>query len=205
MNKRITLKTSSEVYNSKSLSNLNESVTKTEDGYMVKTFVEVPQSLVRAIVSKAKTETGKDPKEMLGDTDIAELIVQYLHKTFLNADSIPSSAVLFSSEKKATTAQPAQPTAQPTVPVQNAEPVAQPVQGEEELPVGTVQENASNGRYEYTVFGSFASDKELSGKDIDNLQGMISLQIEEPQEYGENGMEDAEWSSSNVEVYIKEK
>src|SRR5574343_1710325 len=122
MNKRISLKTSVEVYNSKLPTNVNESVTKTEDGYMVKSFVEVPQSLVRAIVSKAKTETGKDPKEMLGDTDIAELIVQYLHKTFLNADSIPSSAVLFSSEKKTAPGQPVQPAAQPV------HPATQPVQ-----------------------------------------------------------------------------
>lgn len=173
MNKKFTLKTSDEV-NKKQL--IKESVTKTEDGYMVKTFVEIPQSLVRSLTSKAKTETGKDPKELLGDTDIAELIVQYVNKTFINIDSIPSSAILFSaSDKKAQPAQAVQPASdiqavevQPTIQVQPGAQTAQPVNAQEELPQGFVQEGLENKSIKiFNTFEKSKSNKKVLDQAID--------------------------------------
>lgn len=113
-----------------------ESVFKIGDVYKVKPIVDVPKSLINAFISKAKKEQDVDPREMWSDTDIAELIVSYVTKTFLNIDSIPVSAIMGekSTGDSAVASTEVQPVAQ--TPVQPAatpqeQPIVQPTTQEE--------------------------------------------------------------------------
>lgn len=76
----------------KSNGKLNESVYKSGDNlYKVKVTIDVPKSLVNAVIKKVKDTKGPDILDMYSQTDIAEAIVKYVNETFLNIESIPGT------------------------------------------------------------------------------------------------------------------
>jgi hypothetical protein len=110
---------------------IKESVLQVNDIYKVRTFIDIPQSLINAYVKKVKDTTGKNLRQFFGDVDIAEEVVKYINTNFLNVDQIPAGALMgdaqaqggetqVPSEAQAPQAQ-AQPQAQPQA-------QAQPVQ-----------------------------------------------------------------------------
>lgn len=114
---------------------VNESVFKIGDVYKVKPIVDIPKSLINAFVSKAKKEQDVDPRENWSDTDIAELMVNYVVATFMNIDSIPVEAIMGDKKPKdITVSEPVQ--AQPVQPAQTtqlAQNDVQPAQDETKI------------------------------------------------------------------------
>jgi len=131
------------------LGSINESTFKMGDMWNVRATFEVPRSLINAFVSKAKKENGVDPREMFSDMEMAELFISFIKSTYLNIESIPVAKIIgemSAAPSEATdTIEPAQPlvqeepdntgtvtgeinepAAQPLVPVQTEEPLAQP-------------------------------------------------------------------------------
>lgn len=73
-------------------SKVNESVYKSGDNlYKVKVTIDVPKSLVNAVIKKVKDTKGPDILDMYSQTDIAEAIVKYVNETYLNIESIPGT------------------------------------------------------------------------------------------------------------------
>jgi hypothetical protein len=104
---------------------IKESVLQVNDIYKVRTFIDIPQSLINAYVKKVKDTTGKNLRQFFGDVDIAEEVVKYINTNFLNVDQIPAGALMGDAQSQGETqtdsqAQPAQ--AQPS----QAQPQAQP-------------------------------------------------------------------------------
>ena len=73
---------------------IKESVLQVNDIYKVRTFIDIPQSLVNAYVKKVKDNTGKNLRQFFGDVDVAEEIVKYINTNFLNVDQIPAGALM---------------------------------------------------------------------------------------------------------------
>ena len=73
---------------------IKESVLQVNDIYKVRTFIDIPQSLVNAYVKKVKDTTGKNLRQFFGDVDIAEEVVKYINTNFLNVDQIPAGALM---------------------------------------------------------------------------------------------------------------
>lgn len=117
-------------------SKLNESVYKSGDNlYKVKVTIDVPKSLVNAVIKKVKDTKGPDILDMYSQTDIAEAIVKYVNETFLNIESIPGTILtgeeegeeaLAASEEPAINANPGGET-----PILDT-PIDTPITGEEE-------------------------------------------------------------------------
>lgn len=101
----------------KTSKSLNESVMKIDDVYKVKAVIDVPQSLINAIVRKVKDESEKNAREFWSDIDIAQEIVKYLTTNFMNIENLPASILMGETEVSA------QPVAQPQA---QAQPEAQP-------------------------------------------------------------------------------
>jgi hypothetical protein len=103
---------------------IKESVLQVNDIYKVRTFIDIPQSLINAYVKKVKDTTGKNLRQFFGDVDIAEEVVKYINTNFLNVDQIPAGALMGDAQSQGETqtdsqaqpaqAQPAQAQAQPT-------------------------------------------------------------------------------------------
>lgn len=72
----------------------NESVMKVDDIYKVKTTLDVPQSLINALVKKVKEENSKNAREFWSDIDIAEEIAKYVIATFMSIDNVPASILV---------------------------------------------------------------------------------------------------------------
>ena len=72
----------------------NESVMKVDDIYKVKTTLDVPQSLINALVKKVKEENSKNAREFWSDIDIAEEIAKYVISTFMSIDNVPASILV---------------------------------------------------------------------------------------------------------------
>lgn len=81
---------------------LHESVRKKGDVWEVKSFIEVPKSLINAFVSKAKKESNVDPRENYSDTDLAEMFVSFITTNFMNVESLPVSKLLGETETSST-------------------------------------------------------------------------------------------------------
>jgi hypothetical protein len=113
---------------------IKESVLQVNDIYKVRTFIDIPQSLINAYVKKVKDTTGKNLRQFFGDVDIAEEVVKYINTNFLNVDQIPAGALMGDAQSQGETqtdsqAQPAQ--AQPAqAQAQPAQAQAQPAQAQ---------------------------------------------------------------------------
>ena len=55
-------------------------------------------------------------------------------------------------------------------------------------------------RYRITI--DFDADRELTEQEIEGLLFDLQPQIEEPRIQGDEGAEDAEWRSSNIDIQI---
>jgi len=98
---------------------IKESVLQVNDIYKVRTFIDIPQSLINAYVKKVKDTTGKNLRQFFGDVDIAEEVVKYINTNFLNVDQIPAGALMGDGQSQSE--------AQPqTEPQSQVEPQAQP-------------------------------------------------------------------------------
>jgi hypothetical protein len=73
---------------------IQESVMQVNDIYKVKAIVDIPKSLINQVIKKVKDESGKDLRNFYGDQDIAEELIKYINQTFVNADSIPTAALV---------------------------------------------------------------------------------------------------------------
>jgi hypothetical protein len=73
---------------------IKESVLQVNDIYKVRTFIDIPQSLINAYVKKVKDTAGKNLRQFFGDVDIAEEIVKYINLNYLNVDKIPAGALM---------------------------------------------------------------------------------------------------------------
>ena len=110
---------------------IKESVLQVNDIYKVRTFIDIPQSLVNAYVKKVKDNTGKNLRQFFGDVDVAEEIVKYINTNFLNVDQIPAGALMGDAqgEGQAQGQAQGQPEPQPQIqdqPQAQVEPKAQP-------------------------------------------------------------------------------
>jgi len=124
---------------------IQESVMQVNDIYKVKAIVDIPKSLINQVIKKVKDESGKDLRNFYGDQDIAEELIKYINQTFVNADSIPTAA-LVGGEAPKVQGQAAQAQAQ-VAPVQAEAAPAQaqvaPVEGQAEAqPAAQVQVEA---------------------------------------------------------------
>ena len=99
---------------------IKESVLQVNDIYKVRTFIDIPQSLINAYVKKVKDTTGKNLRQFFGDVDIAEEVVKYINMNFLNVDQIPAGALMGDGQSQSESQPQAEPQAQP-----QAEPQAQ--------------------------------------------------------------------------------
>lgn len=95
-------------------SKVNESVIHINDIYRIMNGIDVPQSLVNAMVKKVKEETGKKLTNMYSDAQIAEEIVKYITTEFLKVESIPVSVFIGGEEEKEEEEQAPAPTEAPT-------------------------------------------------------------------------------------------
>lgn len=87
------LKTRQQIVTDKT-SLVSEGATRTADGYRVIASIDVPKSLINAFCSKAKKENNIDPRETLGETLLAEMLVNYMAANFMNIESFPITAVM---------------------------------------------------------------------------------------------------------------
>lgn len=104
---------------------IKESVLQVNDIYKVRTFIDIPQSLINAYVKKVKDTTGKNLRQFFGDVDIAEEVVKYINMNFLNVDQIPAGALMGDGQAQSEAQPQIEPQAQ-TQPQAQVEPQAQP-------------------------------------------------------------------------------
>ena len=69
-------------------------VMKVDNTFKVKPIADISQSLINSYVKKVKEETGKELKDFFSEMDLAEALVKYVIEKGLDADSIPSNALL---------------------------------------------------------------------------------------------------------------
>ena len=110
---------------------IKESVLQVNDIYKVRTFIDIPQSLINAYVKKVKDTTGKNLRQFFGDVDIAEEVVKYINTNFLNVDQIPAGALMGDAQSQGETQIDSQPQAQ-AQPAQAQPAQAQPAQAQTE-------------------------------------------------------------------------
>ena len=134
---------------------IKESVLQVNDIYKVRTFIDIPQSLVNAYVKKVKDTTGKNLRQFFGDVDVAEEIVKYINTNFLNVDQIPAGALMGDAQSQVEgqpQAQPeaqVQPQAQPEAQVQpQSQPEAQPQSQVQVQAEAQPQAQAQGGEFE---------------------------------------------------------
>jgi hypothetical protein len=163
---------------------IKESVLQVNDIYKVRTFIDIPQSLINAYVKKVKDTTGKNLRQFFGDVDIAEEVVKYINTNFLNVDQIPAGALMGDAQSQGGESQmpsetqpqaQAQPQAQPqsqpqaqpqaqTEPVQ-AQPQAQPQAQTEAQPQVQVQAEAQpQGEGEFEEVGEEGEEEKEEGE-----------------------------------------
>lgn len=70
-----------------------ESVHKMGDEYRVNGVI-IPKSLINSFVSKAKKEYDIDAKENFSEIDLAQMLVDYVMKNYLEIDSLPVKTIL---------------------------------------------------------------------------------------------------------------
>jgi len=92
----------------KQLEIIKESVLQVNDIYKVRTFVEIPQSLINSYVKKVKDTAGKNLRQIFGDVDIAEEIVKYVNTNYTNIDKLPADALIGGKDSQEKTEEPTQ-------------------------------------------------------------------------------------------------
>jgi len=92
----------------KQLEIIKESVLQVNDIYKVRTFVEIPQSLINSYVKKVKDTAGKNLRQIFGDIDIAEEIVKYVNTNYTNIDKLPADALMGGKDSQEKTEEPTQ-------------------------------------------------------------------------------------------------
>ena len=136
----MSIKSYEEITNKSNLTDINESVFKANNVFKVKTIVEVPTSVVNAFIKKVKDVKGPDIMDQWSQTDIAELIVNYISSNYVTADNVPVEAL--TGDIKDQTIQ----AVQPVEPLVQAQPVAQPlVQAQPEVQAQPVQTELPEG------------------------------------------------------------
>lgn len=75
---------------------VNESAWFDEENstYKVNLIVDIPTSFLNSYVKKVKDEAGKDIRNNYGNEIMAEELVKYICKTYLNVDIIPVNALI---------------------------------------------------------------------------------------------------------------
>lgn len=106
---------------------INENVIVMDDAYRVQCFVDVPKSLVTGYLNKVKNETGKKAGELYSETQIAELISNYITSNFLNIENLPVDIAMGTTKTPVQTQAQVQ-TQMQTQPVQETPAQTQPVQ-----------------------------------------------------------------------------
>jgi hypothetical protein len=179
---------------------IKESVLQVNDIYKVRTFIDIPQSLVNAYVKKVKDTTGKNLRQFFGDVDIAEEVVKYINTNFLNVDQIPAGALMgdAQSQPEAPQAQgqmQAQPQAQPQAQAQTQpqmEPQGQP-QGQAQAqpqmePQGQAQAQPAQGQAQGQ--GQVQVQAEAQPQSQGEFEEVGEEGEEEEREEGEEGTEE---------------
>lgn len=169
---------------------VNESTFKIGDIFKVKPIVDVPKSLINAFVSKAKKEQDVDPRENWSDTDLAELMVNYIVSTFMNVDSIPVEAIM-GDKKPAASIQVQEPAQAIVQPAQTSQPV-QAAQEETKIaniPAQLQVEGKTNENLGYVTFEFNKSETNpgylndmLTLYDATKIANELGLNKEEPSE-----------------------
>ena len=119
---------------------IQESVMQVNDIYKVKAIVDIPKSLINQVIKKVKDESGKDLRNFYGDQDIAEELIKYINQTFVNADSIPTAALVGGEAPKVQTQAQVAPVQAEAAPAQAQ---VAPVEGQAEAqPAAQVQVEA---------------------------------------------------------------
>lgn len=104
---------------------INEQTLNIDNDIMVVANIRIPRSVVNGYAKKVKDLTGKDLKDIFGESAIAEEIVKYISSNFINVDSIPVNALIGGPDPQAQTQ-----IASEEVPVGQAQAQVQaPVQG----------------------------------------------------------------------------
>jgi hypothetical protein len=126
---------------------IKENTIRLDDVFRVMGFIDVPVSLINAYFKKVQDETGKKLREIYSDTQIAEMMVDYIKTSYLNIENFPVEISLGTGGKGAQV-QPVQtqPQAQVQEPkAQVQEPQAQVPQGQAQAPQGQAQGGQTQG------------------------------------------------------------
>ena len=91
---------------------INETVFPVDDVYRVLPNIDVPRSLINAYIKKVKDETGRDIKDIYGQEQMAEMIVNYISSAYLNIENLPVTMAMGSEFDKGAQVQPTQQTQQ---------------------------------------------------------------------------------------------
>lgn len=70
-----------------------ESVYKMGDEYRI-SGIMIPKNVVNQFISKAKKDYNIDAKENFSEIDLAQMLVDFVIKNYLNADSLPVKTIL---------------------------------------------------------------------------------------------------------------
>ena len=144
---------------------IKESVLQVNDIYKVRTFIDIPQSLVNAYVKKVKDNTGKNLRQFFGDVDVAEEIVKYINTNFLNVDQIPAGALMGDAQGEGQAQGQAQGQPEPqaqTQPQAQAQPQteAQPVQAQPQVQVQAEAQPKGQAQGEFEEVGKEEKEEE---------------------------------------------
>jgi hypothetical protein len=146
---------------------IKESVLQVNDIYKVRTFIDIPQSLVNAYVKKVKDNTGKNLRQFFGDVDVAEEIVKYINTNFLNVDQIPAGALMGDAQGEGQAqgqAQGQMPTQGQPEPQDQAQPQAQteaqPVQAQPQVQVQAEAQPQGQTQGEFEEVGEEEKEEE---------------------------------------------
>mgnify|MGYP000928690107 CR=1 FL=1 len=187
---------------------IKESVLQVNDIYKVRTFIDIPQSLVNAYVKKVKDTTGKNLRQFFGDVDIAEEVVKYINTNFLNVDQIPAGALMGDAQAQPEGGQ--SPQAQPQAQAQPApQAQAQPAPQAQAQPAPQAQaqpqmEPQAQGQAQAQPQGQM--EPQAQGQPQSQGQAQVQVQAEaQPQgegefeEIGEEGEEEREEGEEGTE------
>lgn len=75
------------------LNSIYESVHKMGDEYRISGIV-IPKNIVNQFISKAKKDYNVDAKENFSEIDLAQMLVDFVIKNYLNIDSLPVKTIL---------------------------------------------------------------------------------------------------------------
>jgi hypothetical protein len=152
-------------------SKLTETVFALDDIYRVLPNIDVPKSLINAYIKKVKDETGRDIKDVYGQEQIAEMIVNYLNSAFMNIENLPVAMSMGTNYGKGSQVQPIQGQGQ-VQQIQQIQPQGQQTQAQQ-----TAQEIPAEGGQGQSLQGQGQSlqgqGQSLQGQ---GQQGQQSLQ-----------------------------